>query len=105
MNVPIPVLIAVGVALLVPLWVVLRRRGAGRDLIAPPRYGTPPPPRQSPPPAWPAGAAAIGDLPPELEAEVRALLDQNRKIDAIKIVRQATRLGLREAKEMVERME
>jgi large subunit ribosomal protein L7/L12 len=98
MFVPVPILIAVAAAFLVLLLFALRRRGDSRDLSAPP-------PRAAPQPrAWPAGAAPIGDLPPDLAAEVRALLDQDRKIEAIKLVRQATSLGLAEAKDMVERM-
>ena len=80
-------------------WLAFRRRGE-RDLIAPPRPGSPmPPPR-----AWPAGAASIGDLAAELDGEVRALLAGGNKIAAIKLVRASTGLGLREAKELVERM-
>ncbi|HEV2817949.1 MAG TPA: ribosomal protein L7/L12 [Allosphingosinicella sp.] len=97
MYVPLPVLIAVGVLLLALLVLALRRRGRGPDLTAPPRYVPPARP-------WAVGAAPIGDLPPDLAAEVRALLAQNRKIDAIKLVREATNLGLGEAKDMVERM-
>jgi len=106
MYVPIPALIAAGVVLLALLALALRRRGRGTDLTAPPRYATPPPPPRYVPPArpWPAGAAPIGDLPADLAAEVRALLAEDRKIEAIKLVRQATSLGLAEAKEMVERM-
>jgi hypothetical protein len=96
MYVPLPVLIAAGAVLLALLMLALRRRGS-RDLLAPPQAA--PLPR-----AWPAGAAPIGDVPPELAAEVRALLAEDRKIEAIKIVRAATNLGLAEAKEMVERM-
>jgi len=98
MYVPLPALIAAGLALLVLLVLALRRRGRSTDLTAPPRYAAPAPR------PWPAGAAPIGDLPPDLALEVRALLDQDRKIEAIKLVRQATNLGLAEAKEMVERM-
>lgn len=97
MYVPMPALIAIGFALLVLLALALRRRDREPDLTAPPGYA--PPPR-----AWPPGAAPIGDLPPDLAAEVRALLAADRKIEAIKIVRAATNLGLAEAKEMVERM-
>jgi ribosomal protein L7/L12 len=37
-----------------------------------------------------------------LEAELKALLDQGRKIEAIKLYREHTGVGLREAKEAVE---
>jgi hypothetical protein len=104
MYMPVPVLAAIGIAFLVLAWLAFRRRGE-RDLIAPPRPGSPmPPPRAEPPRAWPAGAAPIGDLAAELDGEVRALLAAGNKIEAIKLVRAATGMGLREAKEMVERM-
>ena len=106
----VPVLVAIGLVVLVLLFLlVARRRGGERDLIAPPRLGTPAPP---PPPAlqvephraWPAGAAPVGDVPPALEGELRALLAAGRKLEAIKQLRAATSCSLSEAKEMVERM-
>jgi hypothetical protein len=104
MQVPVPVLVAIAAAFLVLLFLALRRRSGSRDLIAPPRDATPPPRYVPPARPWSAGAAPIGDLPPDLAAEVRALLAQDDKIEAIKLVRAATGLGLAEAKEMVERM-
>ena len=104
MQVPIPVLVAIAAAFLVLLLLALRRRSGAGDLIAPPPIAATPPPRYVPPARqWPAGAAPIGDLPPDLAAEVRALLAQGDKIEAIKLVRAATGLGLAEAKELVER--
>jgi hypothetical protein len=44
-------------------------------------------------------------LPPEVEPEIRALLDQRRKIDAIKLMRQHTGLGLKEAKDRIDAFE
>ena len=110
MYLPVPVLAVIGLVVLVLLFMlVMRRQSSERDLIAPPRLGTPAPP--SPPPlniephrAWPAGAAPIGDVPPELEAELRALLAAGQKLEAIKQLRAATRCSLSDAKEMVERM-
>ena len=105
MYLSVPVLVAIAAAFLVVLLLALRRRSGSRDLIAPPRDATPPPPRYVPPARpWPAGAAPIGDLPPDLAAEARALLAQGDKIEAIKLVRAATGLGLAEAKQLVERM-
>jgi hypothetical protein len=91
MYVSMPVLAAIGFAFLVLAALAWRRRGGERDLVAPPR-------------ARPAGAAPIGDLPPEIAAEARALLAAGRKIEAIKRIRAATGLGLAEAKQLVERM-
>jgi large subunit ribosomal protein L7/L12 len=107
MYVPLPVLAAIAIAFLVLVFLAMRRRGGDRDLLAPPRMGgtAPPPPLSQPPRAWPASAAPIrGELPDALEREVRELLAAGNKIEAIKQVRAATGLGLREAKEMVERM-
>jgi hypothetical protein len=105
MYLPVPALVAIAIAFLVLLLLALRRRSADRDLIAPPRTGSPPPaPRAEPRRAWPAGAPPIGDLAAEIDAEVRAALAAGNKIEAIKLVRAATGLGLAEAKEMVERM-
>jgi large subunit ribosomal protein L7/L12 len=95
MYVPVPILAAVGIAFLALLLLVLRRRPGQRDLIAPPRSAQPP--------AWPTGAVPVGDAPSEIEAELRALLAAGRKIEAIKLVRESTGLGLAEAKDLVER--
>lgn len=90
MMVPVPVLAIAGAVMLLLVWKLVRR-GSGRDLIAPPAM---PEPRVSP-----------QDLPPGLEGEVRALIAERRKIEAIKRVREATGLGLKEAKELVEAIE
>jgi hypothetical protein len=100
MYLPMPVLAAIGVSFLALVLLAWRRRGGERDLIAPPRPGVP----AQPPRAWPAGAAPIGDLAEEVAGEVRAQLAAGHKIEAIKLVRAATGLGLAEAKDMVERM-
>lgn len=52
-----------------------------------PGMSTPPPPDES-----------------DLEARIRALLDQRQKIAAIKLYRQQTGVGLKEAKEAVEEL-
>lgn len=105
MFVPMPVLAAIGIAFLVLLLLAFRRRSGDRDLIAPPRMGTvAPAPRAAPPRAWPAGSAPIGNLAAEVDGEVRKLIAAGRKIEAIKLVRASTGLGLAEAKDLVERM-
>ena len=45
------------------------------------------------------------NLSPEAEAQVRAALASRRKIEAIKIYREVTGLGLKESKEAVEAMQ
>ena len=105
MYVPVTVLAALGIAFLILTLLALRRRSGERDLIAPPRPGPlAPTSRALSPSAWPAGAAPIGDVPAELQRELRELVAAGRKIEAIKLVRAATGLGLAEAKDLVERM-
>jgi len=48
-------------------------------------------------------SASFGELTVLASPEVRAALGAGRKIDAIKLVRERTGLGLKEAKELVER--
>jgi hypothetical protein len=45
------------------------------------------------------------DIPPEVSAEILAHLHRGNKIEAIKRLREATGLGLAEAKQMVEALE
>lgn len=54
-----------------------------------------------------ASAAPVSDvrLPPDVERRVRDLIRRGHKIEAIKEVRAATSLGLKEAKDFVEAME
>ena len=102
MFVPVPVLVAIGVAFLVLLALALRS-ARGRDPLMggarAPAYRDP-----SVAPRTPAEATTIS-LPPEVEAQVRALLSAGRKIDAIKLARDATHLGLKETKDLVESLE
>jgi ribosomal protein L7/L12 len=44
-------------------------------------------------------------LPPDVEMSVRDLIARHRKIEAIKLVRESTRLGLKDAKDLVDAME
>lgn len=66
-------------------------------------------PQDKPAPAALPGAAAapVSDvrLPPDVERRVRDLIQRGHKIEAIKDVRYATNLGLKEAKDLVEAME
>ena len=97
MHVPIPVLAAIGVAFVALILFALLRRPRGRDLMGPPRSRVPAQPRAAREP-FPSG------LPPALELEVQALLEQGKKIEAIRRVREETHVGLGEAKTMVERL-
>ncbi len=105
--------VAIAVAAVL-LAIVLKRRGAsgGRgDLIGPPprlaaEPRPAPPPRTTAPAAdsWPEGAAPIGDLPGPVAAEARQLLAQDRKIEAVKLIRAATGCSLQEAVDRVARI-
>lgn len=97
MFIPLPVLIAAGVLILV-LIAMIARAGRKRDPLmggAPPHAyrGTKPMP------------VPVATLSREVEEEVRALLAAGRKIQAIKLARDATHLGLKETKDLVEAME
>ena len=47
----------------------------------------------------------MNNISPQQEAQIRELIDQRRMIDAIKLYREATGVGLKEAKDAVEAME
>jgi large subunit ribosomal protein L7/L12 len=92
MFVPIPILIVAGLLILV-LIAMIARAGRRRDPLmggAPPRVPVPVP---------------VATLSPEVERQVRAQLAAGRKIQAIKIARDATHLGLKETKDLVEALE
>jgi hypothetical protein len=87
--------------------IALRRRGGGemieRQHRAARRIGLPTPP----------GVAEGSHLPDSLRSdeaavlavpEVRTAIEGGRKIEAIRLVREHTGLGLKEAKELVERL-
>jgi large subunit ribosomal protein L7/L12 len=98
MFVPLPVLIAAGVLILV-LIAMIARAGRKRD----PLMGSAPPVYRGTKPVL--GPAPVATLSPEVEREVRALLAAGRKIQAIKLARDATHLGLKETKDLVEALE
>ena len=76
-----------GLALGLLLARYLRGQRAGRDLSAPPRP-----------------MVRVGDERIDNE-EIRALIRADRKIEAVKLVRERTGLGLAEAKDAVEALE
>ena len=107
---------AVGfVAAVVLVLFLMKRRGRGDgrgDLLGPPpslgKQSTLASPRPVAPAAGgggPTGVARIDDPPDDVVAEVRLLMAQNQKLEAVKLVREA-RPGwsLGEAKEWVERL-
>ena len=95
MFVPLPLLILAGLVFVVLLGLALRPRRWSDDLLSAPRV--------------PVRKLAVRpgqrpDLPPEVDAQVRALVADGQAISAIKLVREATGLGLKEAKDMVDGM-
>lgn len=104
MFVPLPVLIAVGLLILV-LAAMALRSGRKRDPLmggAPQAWRANGP---TPIPSFPPATLPAGTLPTDVEQQVRALLAAGRKIEAIKLARDATHLGLKETKDLVEAME
>lgn len=83
-----PALIVLGVLLIIAVAVVLRQRGSGVTTVA------------SAPPA-----ARSAPLPADTDQAIRVLIQQQKKIEAIKLVRERTGLGLKEAKDYVEEVE
>jgi large subunit ribosomal protein L7/L12 len=88
MFIPIPILIFAGVAFLVMAAQILRR-SRPRDPLA-----------RDVSPIMPSTT-----LPPEVEAQIRALLAAGRKVEAVKLARDTTHLGLKDSKDLVETFE
>jgi len=101
MFISMPVLIAIGVAVLLLVGWALRT-SRGRD----PLMGAGQAPARPVPLAGSAvSGAAAPALPPGIEDQIRTLIAAGRKIEAIKLAREATHSGLKEAKDLVESME
>ena len=100
MFVPLWLLGVIALAFLVLARLALARRSGG-DMIESQRLqsGATPAPPSPPPPATPEEAAL------RARPDVAAALLAGSKIEAIKAVREATGLGLKESKELVERWE
>lgn len=93
--------VAGGIGIGIIIGLTLRGRTAGRDLSAPPRdlMASAAPPRSAP-----AGSTGHPPLPPEAAARIGEALAKGNKIEAIKLLREASGLGLKEAKDAVEAM-
>jgi hypothetical protein len=99
MFVPLPLLILAGLVFLVLLVMAMRPRGRSDDLIAVPRS------RQRP--QAPRAVVRNGqklEVPAETRMDVERLLADGQVINAIKLVRETTGSGLKEAKDMVDEM-
>lgn len=75
-----------------------RRDRGRRDLVRPPQMDAPPP---APPPSIRHGASS-GASPPDIRTQIEAALAAGKKIEAIKLLRAATGMGLKDAKDAVE---
>ena len=92
-------LIGLVLALLFVFATLAYRRGGG-DMIELQQRASP---RAGPRPALAPGPVSTDAFAVIASPEVRAALDAGNKILAIKLVREGTGLGLREAKDLVER--
>jgi len=95
MYIPLPLLILAGLVFLVLLVMAMRPRGRSDDLMAAPRsrvQRVAVPVRQT------------LELSSETRVEVEQLLANGQVINAIKLVREATGSGLKEAKDAVDEM-
>jgi large subunit ribosomal protein L7/L12 len=98
MYLPVWSIVLLGIGWLGFLWLLIKRDGGG-DLTRAPRAAAPAAPLFTLPPLpGPEG------IPPEVAAELRLLVAQGRKIQAIKRLRELTHCGLAEARDWVERL-
>jgi large subunit ribosomal protein L7/L12 len=91
--------VGLAVVLLLVGFTMGSRRREGRDLMAPP-----PPVQRSPPLRHSATPAPFLVIQPDVRTRIDAALKAGNKIEAIKLMREATGMGLAEAKAAVEAM-
>jgi len=95
MFVPLPLLILAGLVFMVLLVMAMRPRGRSDDLIAVPRSRVQ---------RVAVRAGQKLELSSETRIEVERLLANDQVINAIKLVREATGSGLKDAKDAVDEM-
>ena len=99
MFVPVWLLALAGLAFVILAWLALRPRGGGEMIQGQQRdarrIASHAPPHRA---ALPPDQAALLAVP-----EISAALAAGRKLEAIRLVRERSRLGLKEAKDLVER--
>lgn len=102
MYIPLPLLIIGGVIMLALLLWALKRGGGGNELSA--RQAGNRPREHFRAPAVPVTLERVSkeDIPDDLRAELLRLLQRRSKIPAIKLVRDHTGLGLKEAKDYID---
>ena len=98
MFVPLPLLILAGLVFLVLLVMAMRPRGRSDDLMGVPR------PRAVRAPSRTVQSGQKLEFPAETRMEVERLLADGQVINAIKLVREATGSGLKDAKDAVDEM-
>jgi len=97
MYLPVWAIVLLGIGWLGFLWLLIRRDGRGGLTVAPrsppatPQFALPPLPTPN-------------GIPPEAVAELRRMVADGRKIQAIKRLRELTGSGLAEAKDWVDRL-
>lgn len=99
MYIPMPWLIGIGIATLF-IFIILWRRGSANARHRDALMGIDNDHFSKQGPSAPALAA----LTPEIEDRIRQLLGARKKIEAIKLVRETTGMGLKQSKEYVERL-
>ncbi|MGH6651379.1 MAG: ribosomal protein L7/L12 [Sphingopyxis sp.] len=97
MGVLIPFVLGLLLGVALTLFLIRKGQGDRRDLTAPPPRAAPRTPEMRP--MVRVGDERIGD------EDILDLIRQNRKIEAIKLMREKTGLGLAEAKDAVEALE
>ena len=97
MGVLIPFVLGLLLGVALTLFLIRKGQGDRRDLTAPPPRAAPRTPEIRP--MVRVGDKRIGD------EDILDLIRQNRKIEAIKLMRERTGLGLAEAKDAVEALE
>ena len=102
MYIPLPLLIIGGVIILALLLWALKRGGGGNELSA--KQADIRPRERFRTPVVPVTLDRISkeDIPDDLRAELMHLLQRRSKIPAIKLVREHTGLGLKEAKDYID---
>lgn len=104
---PLWQLIAVAVvAFVLGRWSARAGRARQDDVVRPPPYEHPSAGSRTSAmgttPSAPAATSVAATMSPAVMSEVRALIRKGHKIEAIKRVREETRMGLKEAKDFVE---